>query len=437
MGGRWGMRMIVPAAERMRMILPAAESRGQPLRSLACARLSLAGAIHNIKGRMLSRRALRRQGFVEVARGFSRRVNYAGFSTLVATLLLPACTYLVGSWASGPTEAEGKDQVIFSHKRHIVSESLACADCHGDVAKSESLQGARALPNEAACLECHDKKDNCKQCHANPAAPTTWVDQRMPGIKFSHKGHIPRAAAGKAGTDSCLPCHTGIDQHERVSEDFRPGMVSTCSQCHQKDFGKGDCTLCHTQGSLGSAVSVDVFDHGADWLHRHGQMARGGELVCAHCHKQETCAQCHSRTGVPIRPAQLGLDRPDLAQQHRGDFAGRHGMEARLDGKACTTCHQVQDCQSCHQRMGVGPTGAKVNARDPHPAGWSVKGSGQFHGTEVWRDPVGCAVCHDQGAASNCVQCHKVGGSGGNPHPPGWSSGVGRASAGCSGCHGG
>ena len=31
-----------------------------------------------------------------------------------------------------------------------------------------------------------------------------------------------------------------------------------------------------------------------------------------------------------------------------------------------------------------------------------------------------CATCHDQGRNSNCVSCHKVGGMGGNPHPPGF-----------------
>ena len=40
---------------------------------------------------------------------------------------------------------------------------------------------------------------------------------------------------------------------------------------------------------------------------------------------------------------------------------------------------------------------------------------------------VACAPCHDQGAASVCVTCHRVGGSGGTPHPPGWSDAHPRA----------
>jgi hypothetical protein len=36
------------------------------------------------------------------------------------------------------------------------------------------------------------------------------------------------------------------------------------------------------------------------------------------------------------------------------------------------------------------------------------------------RDISSCAACHDQGPSSNCITCHRVGGTGGNPHPIGW-----------------
>jgi len=50
-----------------------------------------------------------------------------------------------------------------------------------------------------------------------------------------------------------------------------------------------------------------------------------------------------------------------------------------------------------------------------------------------------CASCHDQGAQSNCVQCHKVGGIGGDPHPPGFRSrhnlNEARSDGRCVACH--
>ena len=46
----------------------------------------------------------------------------------------------------------------------------------------------------------------------------------------------------------------------------------------------------------------------------------------------------------------------------------------------------------------------------------------RYERTEARRDIVSCAACHDQDAASNCVTCHRVGGPGGNPHPPGFTT---------------
>jgi hypothetical protein len=59
-------------------------------------------------------------------------------------------------------------------------------------------------------------------------------------------------------------------------------------------------------------------------------------------------------------------------------------------------------------------------SRSPHPPGFSFPGSPDFHGPAARRDIASCASCHDQGAASNCVSCHRVGGIGGNPHPASW-----------------
>lgn len=219
------------------------------------------------------------------------------------------------------------------------------------------------------------------------------------------------------------------------SANHRPGMLESCGQCHDKDFGQDNCTRCHAAGSLGGKVSDEIFDHGGDWLRRHGPAARASDTACAHCHKVDTCAACHSRSAVPIRPAQLRLDRPDSAQHHRGDFLTRHPMEAKLDPKSCATCHQVSSCTQCHERMGVGQT-ATLGKNGPHPSSWLLRGSGDFHGDAARRDAMSCAACHDRGAASNCVACHRVGGSGGNPHPPGWQSAQDKlTAAACTPCH--
>ena len=364
------------------------------------------------------------------------RNRWASIAALGALCMtLPACAYLVGSWAGAPTADARRDNIIFSHNRHVVKESLSCSDCHGKVEANESVQETRMIPKEKQCLECHDREDNCKQCHANPSAPTTLVDHRMPGIRFSHKNHIERKVPG---TDQfgCDVCHGALREATHVSDDKRPSMLQTCGLCHKTTFRKEKCSQCHISGSLSERTSDDIFDHGGDWLRRHGQNARGGDAICLHCHKTETCAECHSRSNIPIRPSQLNLDRPEMAVQHRGDWLSRHNIEARLDGKSCLTCHEQRTCTECHQRLGVAAAAKLGGSNNPHPAGWINRGSGTFHGDEARRDAFACAVCHDRGAVSNCVSCHRVGAPGGNPHPGGWRSDENKhTSPACAPCH--
>ncbi len=354
----------------------------------------------------------------------------------VLVVSVSACAYLVGSWSGAPGTQSKRDVITFSHNRHLVKEGLACGDCHSDMDKNESLDQKRAIPHENKCMDCHDKKDNCKMCHANPEQPVTLVDHRMEGMVFSHKNHLARSLPGDTSPVTCETCHTEIKDATRVSDNTRPGMLEACSQCHQKDFGRENCTLCHKPGSLGTKTSAQIWDHGGDWLNRHGGAARTSDAVCSHCHKVDTCAECHSRSNVPIRPSQLKLDRPDSLAHHRGDWLSRHPMEARLDSKSCGTCHQQSSCQQCHDRMGVSQTGALGSKTGPHPPGWLIRGSGENHGDAARRDAVSCAACHDRGAASNCVTCHRVGAPGGNPHPPGWTSTQDKQSAAaCTPCH--
>jgi hypothetical protein len=64
--------------------------------------------------------------------------------------------------------------------------------------------------------------------------------------------------------------------------------------------------------------------------------------------------------------------------------------------------------------------------------------SAEFHGDAARRDIVSCASCHDQGANSNCITCHKVGGTAGrSPHPRGWNPTTSKDTKMCKMCHGG
>jgi hypothetical protein len=69
-------------------------------------------------------------------------------------------------------------------------------------------------------------------------------------------------------------------------------------------------------------------------------------------------------------------------------------------------------------------SGNAISGRSPHPPGWvgTNTQASSFHGRAARRDILACASCHEQGPATNCIRCHKVGAYGGNPHPNGWRS---------------
>jgi hypothetical protein len=131
------------------------------------------------------------------------------------------------------------------------------------------------------------------------------------------------------------------------------------------------------------------------------------------------------------RPAAL-----ERALVHRGDFVSRHGIEALSQPARCARCHTPATCDACHLERGV--SGGRVGGRNPHPPGWVVgaPGAPSGHGRDARRDILACASCHDQGPATNCIRCHKVGAyARANPHPSGWRSARSASASMCRYCH--
>jgi hypothetical protein len=150
---------------------------------------------------------------------------------------------------------------------------------------------------------------------------------------------------------------------------------------------------------------------------RHAILARSQGAQCLQCHQQSMCTSCHSKV-APAAPARLFPEQVEKSLIHRGDFLSTHAIEAKSDGAVCLRCHKTDYCESCHRANAMAFNSS--NQRNPHPAGWGVPGNGKFHGPEARLHIETCAACHDQGAKSVCVECHKVGGIGGSPHPANW-----------------
>lgn len=318
----------------------------------------------------------------------------------ISTVVCAACaTYL----------SRGGDTIRFSHAVHKKAE-VECLTCHEPIYDAKVLRGD-FLPKEATCLRCHEEKKvkgECGFCHSDARRAGPFRRQE-PSLKMGHAGHIERVK------EDCGRCHATLPEPGRKAE---PPTMASCLGCHEhkQEYREGKCLGCHRDLSRYPLQPVSVFSHQGDYVRVHGRAARSAPDVCGTCHEQTFCADCHAST-VAVKVEFKLPERQDANYIHRDDYLGRHGIEAQGDSASCRRCHGTSFCESCHTAQNLTRRGD--NPRNPHPPGWMVAGP-RSHGEAARRDIASCASCHDQGPKSNCVDCHRVGGVGGNPHPMSW-----------------
>ena len=324
----------------------------------------------------------------------------------------------------------------FSHKLH--AGEAACGDCHAGVEESEDATKGKFIGQgeHGGCADCHevDEDDACGQCHKGSTQEVRLnrVDRHL---KFSHALHDEDVIEG-----GCSFCHASATLSEHPGTEMIPGH-DLCKTCHEQQFTKLQCDTCHRDLHRQSDKPSTMFSHQGNFIKRHGKLAQDAGR-CAACHDQTYCADCHARTAaVP-----LSVSFPDNIEAgyiHRGDFIARHASLAASDPSTCYRCHGAQYCKSCHQLSGLAPSAPSATqptaTKRVHGPDIMQPGSPGFHGLLARRDISKCASCHDQGAASNCVQCHRVGALGGNPHPSNfsWSNKASecRNNGMCAACH--
>jgi hypothetical protein len=215
----------------------------------------------------------------------------------------------------------------------------------------------------------------------------------------------------------------------------RPPMA-TCFRCHAHERVREQrvCSACHVDLADEGTLPASHLVHDGDWLREHGARAASAGDLCASCHRERFCADCHG-AAVPALPARARLDDPWQASVHRAGFRARHGLEARAAAGTCSTCHSPDTCASCHDDTGVAASVSEVRA-SPHPPGWvGLTAAANEHGRAARRDPASCASCHGGAGEMLCVGCHRVGGVGGSPHAPGWTSRQALTDLPCRLCH--
>ncbi len=303
----------------------------------------------------------------------------------------------------------------FPHRAHVIEGQISCATCHVGIERAGDT-GPLHLPAKSSCTQagCHDKphtKQTCQDCHTLPYTAEVRMEARN-HLRFSHKSHVPRLYG------NCMRCHTEVARGG-VQIYARLGVCLGCHQ-HEEQYRVRNCDACHVDLQSEGTLPQSHLVHDGDWLREHGVRANAQADLCRSCHQEQFCATCHGVT-TPALPSRLAFDEPDRQTMHRAGFRSRHADEARAEPGTCTACHDTSMCRDCHTENGVV---AASNNPSPHPPGWvGLPGqSANEHGRAARRDPLTCASCHGGAGEALCVTCHRVGGVGGNPHPPGWSS---------------
>ncbi len=326
--------------------------------------------------------------------------------------------------------SSGKDRLIFSHKLHVTDMGVGCLTCHAGIPATTTVAGSY-IPKMDVCFQCHgDAQNKCTMCHTNPEKAVPFPIEKH-DIVFNHEAHLPRVK------NDCTYCHTRIPFETKPTPGNLPTM-QVCLSCHQKDYDTLNCSKCHTSLSSLPIQRLSRFTHNAGFKHNHGMLARTDLQSCEQCHQLSFCNNCHN-TNAKILPAIRYPEAPQQPLIHRGDWLAVHSIDAQQDPMSCYRCHTASNCRECHIRNGVAAD-TSSSAASPHPSGPDFlfnTASPQFHGRLARQNINTCAACHSGGADAICIQCHKVGGIGGNPHPADFRSSLNmHKDKVCVACHG-
>ena len=109
------------------------------------------------------------------------------------------------------------------------------------------------------------------------------------------------------------------------------------------------CTKCH--GFKKEPFDFERYNHTALFTDSHRLVAYQDDRVCALCHSQTFCSDCHA-TRVELKPSLKNQTENYRRVQHRGDYLSRHRIEGRVDPTSCYRCHgnpaSAKTCLPCH-----------------------------------------------------------------------------------------
>ena len=172
--------------------------------------------------------------------------------TVVILLALTVCGSLAlwaqqAGYVSPAEEIPGppvEQPIPYSHKHHVGTLGLKCAECHETDEDGFLMQ----YPATDKCMTCHqaiktDSPHIQKLADFNAKGePVPWVQiyQVPPFVWFAHASH------SEAGID-CATCHGKVSERDVLFKEKATNMVS-CMECHAEHNAPNDCDYCHDPG---------------------------------------------------------------------------------------------------------------------------------------------------------------------------------------------
>ena len=322
-----------------------------------------------------------------------------------AVLLAALAALAAGLWPGQARASWFLNQAQFHASAHA---SLACADCHGDIAPG------KAHPNPADVtkpLAAFFKPDQCLGCHADVAGDLAK------GI------HAGQPVAANQDSALCIRCH---DPHTQTAKNhpaaFDPAkpVEAQCGACHEKrqnlpapDKDAAACLACHQD--------LPAADPG-----RRNAVNR----LCLDCHGAATLTGPAALLGMPTmdKAAQAGATHQTLSclACHVDGARFPHDRQQRV---ACVRCHSRHDeavthdahtnvtCEACHL-SGVTPVKDAASGLLVARLDKAGPGALQVHAMTLPAGEASCRRCHvpgnTLGAAAMvlpakgllCMPCH-------------------------------
>jgi len=132
--------------------------------------------------------------------------------------------------------------IPYSHRTHIAL-GLSCDTCHTGGRTAAQM----GIPDAATCMSCHGAiatdRPSIQRLAAFAASaeaiPWVRVYQVLPGVTWSHQGHL---AAGIA----CGACHGRVAELDDMAMTTSVTAMASCISCHESRAADTACATCHS-----------------------------------------------------------------------------------------------------------------------------------------------------------------------------------------------